>query len=79
MHLERRKTLMTMIFLKKYISFVFNYKIISTNSHILRKIINLINHIKFLNYLYYHFKFIIFLSLYLLNYFSLMFEEKIIK
>ena len=56
-----------------------NYKTLLTNSSILKKIINLINYIKYVNYLYYYFKIIFFLSFYPFNYFSLMFERKIIK
>ena len=59
--------------------FVFNYKIFLINFRLLKKIINLIKYIKYVNYLYYHFKIIIFLYLYPLNYFLLIFGEKINK
>jgi len=54
-----------------YVFSIPNYKTPSINLYPLRKVINLINHIKYVYYLYYHSKIIIFLSLYLLNYFSL--------
>ena len=56
-----------------------NYKALSTNLCSLRKIVNLLNHIKYVNYLYYHFKITLFLSLYPLSCFSLMFGERIIR
>jgi len=58
------------------ISFILNYKIISINSYLLKKVVN---HIKFIKYLYYHFKIIFYLSFYSLICFLLIFKEKIIK
>ena len=40
-----------------------------------KKLVNLLNHIKSFNYLYHYLKFFF----YLVNYFLLMFEERIIK
>lgn len=64
--------------MQKNTPFVRNYKNISTNSHLLRSVINLVNHIQCVNYLYYHSKIIIFLPFYPFDYFSLMFEERIL-
>ena len=63
----------------RYTPSVPNYKTLSTNSHPLRKIVNLVNHAKSINNLYYHSKIILLLSLYSLNCLSLMFGERIIK
>jgi len=49
-------------------TFGFNYNIHFANSSYLIKIINLINRIKYPNYLYFEFKIILFLFLYLINY-----------
>jgi len=52
-----------------------NCKTLSSNLYFLRKIISLVNNIKFINYVYYHFRIILF-YLYLLICFLLIFEEK---
>ena len=53
-----------------------NYKTLWTNSCPFRKVINLVDNIKYVNYLYYHYKII--LSYLLSICFSLMFGDRII-
>lgn len=47
-------------------TFVPIYKALSTNLHPLRQVVNLINHIKFVNYLYYSSKITLHFSLHLI-------------